>query len=524
MPIRRTFLLALLVSSLAFYNMLVFSSSINGHLHLEYVQPAMASTSSPYSLYLPLVSNRFPLETVFGVEMGQITTDGGLDKVAEANTTWVRRNGVLWAEIEPNEGARDWSVLGGLEQELKNASANNLQVILIVRKTPSWAQKVPGSSCGPIKTEKLGAFGNFMFDLVSRYSTPPYNVKYWELWNEPDVSPELAAYIGGDTIPFGCWGDSADPYYGGKYYAEMLKAVYPRIKAADPQAQVLVGGLLLDCDPRGSPSICNQIKHDDRPAKFLEGILLNNGGVYLDGVGFHGYDDYYGTFGKYGNLNWGSKWNTTGPSITARAQYIKYLLNTYHTSGKFIMNTETAMICGGFNDPPGQPPCELDFEQTKAYYITQMYAASIAEGLRASIWYSVTGWRNSDLLCSDCASTLKTSMLEFKPPAQNSSLLTSNGDPRPAYYAYKFARLELGDASFGGEIGSGDLGEIYGIKGYKFFRGNRTIWLLWSLDGDTHLISLFSPPLAAWDALGNSVTPDVLFNVNMMPLYLEWSR
>jgi hypothetical protein len=83
-----------------------------------------------------------------------------------------------------------------------------------------------------------------MHDLVARYSVPPYNVKYWELWNEPDVDPALAGLIGGD-IPFGCWGDSTDPYYGGGYYAEMLKAVYPRIKAADPQAQVARGRIAL---------------------------------------------------------------------------------------------------------------------------------------------------------------------------------------------------------------------------------------------------------------------------------------
>jgi hypothetical protein len=40
------------------------------------MQPAMAADSLPYNLYLALVSNHFLLETVFGVEMGQITTGG----------------------------------------------------------------------------------------------------------------------------------------------------------------------------------------------------------------------------------------------------------------------------------------------------------------------------------------------------------------------------------------------------------------------------------------------------------------
>jgi hypothetical protein len=451
---------------------------------------------------LPLVSNRFPLETVFGVEMGQITTDGGLDQVA-ADTTWVRRNGVLWADVEPDEGIRNWETLAGLEQELRDASAKNLQVILIVRKTPVWAQKVsgPAAYCGPIKPEKLEAFGNFMYDLVSRYSPPPYNVKYWELWNEPDVDPALAAYMGGGDIPFGCWGDSTKIYYGGEYYAEMLKAVYPRIKTADPQAQVLVGGLLLDCDPRGSPSICTSTGHDDRPPKFLEGILRNNGGAYFDGVGYHVYDTYQEALGQYSLWTWNSAWNTTSSATIAKARFIREVLDTYNISDKFIMNTEIAIVCGGFDDPPGQPPCESEptsaFEQTKAYYVAQVYAAAIAEGLRANIWYSVLGWRNS-------------------------GLLTSSGAPRPAYDSYQFARSELMNASFVGDIDSVNTGGVSGVKGYKFNRGDRTIWLLWSLDGTEHSISFSTLPRAIFDVFGNALPAGSPLDLTLMPLYIEW--
>ena len=45
---------------------------------------------------------------------------------------------------------------------------------------------------------------------------------------------------------FGCWDDPEDAYYGGEYYAEMLKVVYPVIKEADPEAKVLFGGLLYE--------------------------------------------------------------------------------------------------------------------------------------------------------------------------------------------------------------------------------------------------------------------------------------
>jgi len=49
-----------------------------------------------------------------------------------------------------------------------------------------------------------------MSELVTRYSKPPFNIKYWEIGNEPDIDPSLIA----PTEPFGCWGDQNDEFYG----------------------------------------------------------------------------------------------------------------------------------------------------------------------------------------------------------------------------------------------------------------------------------------------------------------------
>ena len=443
----------------------------------------------PSVLYLPLVMRNFPLQTLFGAEMDQLTSGGGLDQMAAANISWTRRNAVLWSSVKPTEGTYNWGALSGLESELQNASEKGMRVILIVRSTPQWARKIAGSGpyCGPIHPDKLPAFGSFMHELVARYSVPPYNVKYWELWNEPDIDPSIFGY--GDSI-YGCWGDQSDSHYGGGYYAEMLKAAYPQIKAADPQAQVLVGGLLLDCDPRPEAG-CAAVGHSSVPGKFLEGILINNGAPYFDGVSFHAYDYYFGQSGQYGNSNWQSAWNTTGSVLIAKAQFIQGLLGQYGVSGKFLMNTESALLCNA---------CSNDsvFETTKAYYVAQAYSAAIAKGLRANIWYSVMGWQNSGLLNPDLS-------------------------PRPAYTAFQFARSELRDAAFAGDITGSDIGDASSVKGYKFNRGDRRIWVLWSLDGAAHSINLPGVPLTAWDALGNPVTPAVSMNVTLNPLYLEWS-
>ncbi len=425
------------------------------------------------------------LPTVFGVAMNNISDAEGLKQLADAGTDWIRGAGVWWAKVEPTRGNRDWTALSNQEIELQNASARGMQVVVIVQGTPAWAQANPPYECGAIKRNRFPDFADFLHDLVRRYSAAPYNVKYYEIWNEPDIDPSLVSA----NSPFGCWGDQSDAYYGGGYYADILKAVYPKIKAANPQAQVLLGGLVLDCDPRNPPA-----GKDCKPSKFLEGVLRKDGDKAFDGISFHSYDYYYGSLGLFGNPNWNSISTATGPVGIAKARFIKSVLNKYGVKGKFLMNTESAILC----DETGIIMCNDDYETSKAYYVTQVYAAAIAEGLRANVWFSAMGWRHSGFFNSDLR-------------------------PRPAYTAFQFARDELRDSSFSGDIGSGDINPSSGIKGYKFNRGDRRIWLLWSLDRAEHSISLPAQPTAAWDALGNPISPSINMRVDVKPIYLEWN-
>ena len=304
-------------------------------------------------------------------------------------------------------------------------------------------------------------------------------------------------------------GIQGDAYNGGGYYAKMLKAAYPKIKAADGQAQVVFGGLLLDCDPRKTGTGgCANAQAAIAPM-FLEGALKDGAGPYFDGLSFHGYDyyDYVdwnnpAALGKYGNGGWQSAWNTTGPVTVAKVEFIKSMLTKYSATGKFLMNTEVALICGDGlgNVPPPYPDyCHTtEFETTKAYYVAETYAAGIAVGLRAATWYAVFGWRDLGLLNTDLSPTV-------------------------GYTAFKFGRSELRDSTYLGEVSKGDVGGTSNVRGYKFQRGDRRVWLVWSLDGNAHTMSFSNAPLAAWDALGAAVTPSTSMSATKNPLYLEWN-
>jgi len=418
--------------------------------------------------------------------MNGINPENGLEPVKKSGAFWVRRNALLWSEVEPKEGQRKWGALAGLENEMKNASRDGLSLILIVRSTPSWAQKFPGVTCSAVKPDKLAAFGSFMRDLVARYSPPPYSVKYWEIGNEPDIAPEL---VSPDSI-FGCWGDSKVSYYGGEYYAEMLKVVYPQVKAADPQAQVSIGGLLFDCNPDNPPEPSSSGKlYDCTAGSFLEGILKNGGGDFFDIVSYHAYDYYAGTIGAFGSSNWHSAWNTTGPVSIAKARYIRSLLMTYGHPDKSLMNTESALLCISKNQQ-----CQSeDFASTKSYYVAEVYASALAEALQANVWYSLTGWRDS-------------------------GLVDEKFQPLPAYDAFRFSASMLQGAVF-----VGNIDQFSGVKGYEFSRKNQRFWILWSQDGADHTIQLSETPTAVYDVIGTQLTVSRNLNLTVAPIYIEWN-
>lgn len=455
---------------------------------LETLIPTATTTPEIFQTLIP----------VMGIEETFIN-DSRMKLIEESGAFWFRRNVLLWHEVEPQEGTRNWEVLSKLEGELSESSQSGMEVILIVRGAPAWAQMISGSTCGPILPDKLDVFADFMHELVTRYSAPPYNVRYWELGNEPDVDPALVP----PDFPFGCWGDQTDPNYGGGYYAQMLKAVYPQIKAADPDAQVLVGGLLMDCNPLypGEGRACI-------PTRFIEGVLADGGGEFFDGISFHAYDYYTAPY-SYRNDNWQSSSAITGPVLVAKANYLRDLLDTYEISDKFLMNTEFGLLCGRDGS---EPECQNEeFQLSKASYAIQANANALKEGLKANVWYSLTGWRGTGLVDKEMI-------------------------PYPVYDAYAFNSVRLNQAVYIKGI------NVYaGVKGIETLRDNHREWILWAVDGSERLIYLERfPPFVLYDSFGAQIpvmyaseksnipigayAPDVYeIRINSMPLYIVFT-
>jgi hypothetical protein len=463
--------------------------------------PTATDTQQPASTVVPTIipagsptPGQTPESAILPFHGVQVTGQKSakeLPLAVAAGASWSRENYFQWDLIEPARTAPPtykWEAVN--EDALALAASEGIQLVATVQFAPSWAQKYPGHACGPIAENELPRFGQFVAALVTRYSQPPYKVHYWELGNEPDVDRNL---VPGESV-FGCWGEAGEQYYGGEYYATMLKTVYPMVKAADPQAQVLVGGLLLDCNPDNPPPLAGntgQLK-DCSPGRFLEGILHAGGGDYFDGVSFHAYDFYPAAnqVGHYSNGAWLSAWDKDGPVLGAKALFLRGVLAAYSHPEKYLINTEVALICGRSGS---EAYCLGDsYATTKAYYLAQASAEARAEGLQANIWYSLTGWRGSGLV--------------------NASL-----QPEPAYPAFQFSVAMLREAKF-----TQMLDVETGTRGYEFSRGNERLWIIWSIDGQEHHIKVQAMPSGNWDVFGKALPIGQELVVGLSPVYVTW--
>jgi hypothetical protein len=377
----------------------------------------------------------------------------------------------------------NWGAVADLEEDLVAASAANMEIILVIRSTPTWAQKYPGYYCGPMKQINIDEFASFMRKVVAKYTAKPYNVKYFEIWNEPDV-PRIE---GLEQSQWGCWGDAQAPYFGGGYYAEMLKQVYPAIKSVNPNAQVMLGGLLLDCDPRqpGTTGYCENAT-TAKPPTFFQGILVNGGGNYFDAVSFHGYAQYSSDLSAIQSELRFPTWKANGGVVAGKLDYINELLTNFDLA-KPIFLTEVGLQYIG--DTPTNP-----FEQAKADYVTFVYSRNLARKITGTTWYSFAGsWRFV-------------------------GMLDSNFEPLPAYHAYDTVTTALDGAYYIKDLNPGT-----GIIGFEFRKVNR-IWTLFSEDGTQKSINTPANISTAYDLFGNPVDFSGSQITFSRPIYIEFNN
>lgn len=149
-----------------------------------------------------------------------------------AGVQWEREE-FAWDLIEPtNNSFRTFN-----DASIKLAADSGLNITGVLFTTPKWARDgacLSNPVCPPANVHEYAQFAAWMAerydgDGISDAPGSP-RIAAWQIWNEPN-DPPLWPNLG------------SDPNARRRRYGEMLVASYQAIKAADPTALVLTGGV-----------------------------------------------------------------------------------------------------------------------------------------------------------------------------------------------------------------------------------------------------------------------------------------
>ena len=180
-----------------------------------------------------------------------------LQMVREMGSPWIVEF-LPWPYIEPVKGQYNWSHVDTL---VKHAENQGVTVIARLGWVPEWAREKE-TSFTHLDAAHYGDFADFVAAFAARYRG---RVNHIIIWNEPNLSFE--------------WGyRPVDP----EGYAELLKAVYARAHAANPDIVVLAGALAPTLEPEGSPAGLNDLL-------YLERMYEAGAAPYFDALSAHAY-------------------------------------------------------------------------------------------------------------------------------------------------------------------------------------------------------------------------------------------
>ncbi|MCL6647367.1 MAG: cellulase family glycosylhydrolase [Chloroflexi bacterium] len=183
-----------------------------------------------------------------------------LDRAKRMGFNWVKLIG-SWKAVQPT--SRETFTWQALDADIERATTRGMRILLRVDEPPAWATGTDARNAPPLDDTALA---DFLAAVAARYRG---KIQAYEIWNEPNTSLE--------------WGGRPpDP----AKYVRMLRALYPKVKAADPNAILVTGGLATTGDAGTGREAWGDLT-------YLRALYENGARGFFDAIGSHPYSGPY---------------------------------------------------------------------------------------------------------------------------------------------------------------------------------------------------------------------------------------
>jgi VCBS repeat-containing protein len=165
---------------------------------------------------------------------------------------------IPWAGVEASNDVWTWTAV---DRMVNSAAARDMKVMAILNSPPAWAV-VPGTPALGGPPADLQEYGEFVGMVATRYAG---KISAYEVWNEPNY--------------YKFWQPTPDA----AAYTALLKVAYTAIKAADPNAVVVAGGIA--AAPDSGTEAVNSVR-------FVTEMYEAGAAGYFDALSYHPYHYY----------------------------------------------------------------------------------------------------------------------------------------------------------------------------------------------------------------------------------------
>ncbi|MFG0247270.1 MAG: hypothetical protein ACF8OB_00170 [Phycisphaeraceae bacterium JB051] len=200
----------------------------------------------------------FGIGTHLGKQFVNETPEHSIELAKQAGFSHIRDE-ILWRDVEKKKG--EYQIPAYAKDMIDLCEKQNIQPLIILLYGNAIHDKNLGH---PKEGEPLEAYIRYAEFVVGQLKG---RVKTYEIWNEWDMGLGYPRQKNGKRI-------AGDPVE----YANFVKAVYPRLKAIDPDAKFLAGG-----------HAALSLRHSDWFERCLGAGLAN----YCDGLSMHTYTRPY---------------------------------------------------------------------------------------------------------------------------------------------------------------------------------------------------------------------------------------